>query len=1217
MYKKLAENAGAESNGLSPAHSLKPLPPAPQGSQTATNGFHRPSSITEVHGVQITSTLPLAPPKSPSSLPTPVKRQSDTPSPKPQTHSSRELSASPDLQDFVSIDGFQHDRLRMALFIMGCICSGGLLLIVCNWYSQLYTLLTKRRSSLDVATAVLVKGLDGGFQEVTVHKTTYSDPIKNMETSLTYIEYRTQRYLFRDGSFRLSEFDTRVKFGYIADVMRKGITTSEHDSRQQLYGLNQIVIPVEPLFKMLYDKVLHPFYLFQVFSCTVWYIIQYNAYATCILLLSALSIAWEIRVARKNAFDMRELATVHLDIKVYRDGQMAQVACGDLVPGDIVEVFESTPVVADMVLLSGECVVDESMLTGESTPLAKQPLPCLERPDAVYNPDHHKTYSLYCGSRVMQAKSAPGQPVLALVMRTGYYTSKGQLFRSILFPKPLKFKFQGDSYKFLAIMGVMSAVLLVVNMIMKLTKGAEAGEVILSSIDLVTIAVPPALPLVLTIGTGISVARLKTRKVFCIRPERINFAGRIDTMCFDKTGTLTHDSLDFSGVHEVDNGRFLPEVHDVSTSQKEIVQVMASCHALIRVGDHLVGHPVDVKMFESTHWKLSEPDRSKAEQAGALAFVTPNVPAAERTEILRRYEFDPRLQRSSVLARRGPQGSIVFSRVKGSPEAIRPLCRPETIPSDFDSVLREYTHRGLYVLACASKSVGPIDNATAVGFKREEAEADLSFLGFMMLQNTLKDESKMVIRQLADADIRSVIITGDNALTAVCVARDVGLIETGTPVYLVDMVAGDLRTVDVDRPEIIADLAALLAEGCQAKNDLAVTGAALAKLTTSDLFNDVIKRTRIFARVLPEQKVLVVETLILVHDKYVGMCGDGTNDCGALKAAHIGLSLSEAEASIVAPFTSQEKRVDDVLEVLREGRCALITSFVAFKYMALYPIIQLMMVLRLYAIDHTLADLQYLFDDLAMVLPLGALMCMTGPATTLVKQRPSSSLLNVPVLSSIIGQVIIQMLFLVGANEYLRHQPWFIPADLLSISGPIEQGQGTTSFENTVTWVFAHFQYFIVAVAFSTSKPFRKPLYTNVSYLLFLIGLFILTSYILLYPAQWLMNVFALMSLPANFKWGLFGLMLFNFVASYAYELVVIQVDKFLQQRADTKKKAEEAGSPLLPRGAVDSSGYGMGSTVPISVTTPSSMSTNGVKEYPMQPYSNGPADKKWEDLSI
>ena len=87
----------------------------------------------------------------------------------------------------------------------------------------------------------------------------------------------------------------------------------------------------------------------------------------------------------------------------------------------------------------------------------------------------------------------------------------------------------------------------------------------------------------------------------------------------------------------------------------------------------------------------------------------------------------------------------------------------------------------------------------------------------------------------------------------------------------------------------------------------------------------------------------------------VGMCGDGANDCGALKTAHVGISLSEAEASVASPFTSRTANIECVPTVIREGRAALVTSFGVFKYMALYSLIQFTSVLILYSVSFYLA----------------------------------------------------------------------------------------------------------------------------------------------------------------------------------------------------------------------------------------------------------------------
>eukprot|EP00056_Hartaetosiga_gracilis_P011055 m.165583 g.165583 ORF g.165583 m.165583 type:complete len:154 (-) comp13438_c0_seq15:2886-3347(-) len=110
----------------------------------------------------------------------------------------------------------------------------------------------------------------------------------------------------------------------------------------------------------------------------------------------------------------------------------------------------------------------------------------------------------------------------------------------------------------------------------------------------------------------------------------------------------------------------------------------------------------------------------------------------------------------------------------------------------------------------------------------------------------------------------------------------------------------------------------------------------------------------------------------------VGMCGDGANDCGALKAAHVGVSLSEADASVAAPFTSSVQSIACVLDLLKEGRCALVTSFSCFKFMAMYSFIEFASVCILYFYGLNLGDWQFLYVDLFVILSIAATMGKTG-----------------------------------------------------------------------------------------------------------------------------------------------------------------------------------------------------------------------------------------------
>ncbi|CAF88550.1 unnamed protein product, partial [Tetraodon nigroviridis] len=133
---------------------------------------------------------------------------------------------------------------------------------------------------------------------------------------------------------------------------------------------------------------------------------------------------------------------------------------------------------------------------------------------------------------------------------------------------------------------------------------------------------------------------------------------------------------------------------------------------------------------------------------------------------------------------------------------------------------------------------------------------------------------------------------------------------------------------------------------------MAISGRSFAALCDHfpQYLPKVLLRTTVFARMTPDQKTRLVKELQKLNYR-VGMCGDGANDCGALRAADVGVSLSEAEASVASPFTSKSGNISCVPTLIREGRCSLITSFSLFRYMALYSLSQFSSVLILYTVS--------------------------------------------------------------------------------------------------------------------------------------------------------------------------------------------------------------------------------------------------------------------------
>lgn len=130
-----------------------------------------------------------------------------------------------------------------------------------------------------------------------------------------------------------------------------------------------------------------------------------------------------------------------------------------------------------------------------------------------------------------------------MVVKTGFLTTKGGLIRDILYPRPNRFSFYRDSLLYMVVFAIMALGGYGASINAFMDAEFEGGEYVLKLCDLVTIAVPPTLPAVMTVGTGFALYRLRKLGIFCISPPRINVSGRINCMVFDKTGTLTEDGL--------------------------------------------------------------------------------------------------------------------------------------------------------------------------------------------------------------------------------------------------------------------------------------------------------------------------------------------------------------------------------------------------------------------------------------------------------------------------------------------------------------------------------------------------------------------------------------------------------------------------------------------------------------------------------------------------
>lgn len=289
------------------------------------------------------------------------------------------------------------------------------------------------------------------------------------------------------------------------------------------------------------------------------------------------------------------------------------------------------------------------------------------------------------------------------------------------------------------------------------------------------------------------------------------------------------------------------------------------------------------------------------------------------------------------------------------------------------------------------------------------------------------------------------------------------------------------------------------------------------------------------------------------------MCGDGANDCGALKAAHVGISLSEAESSVASPFTSKVTNISCVPLIIREGRAALVTSFGVFKFMLCYSLAELISVLILYEIDSNLTSIEFLFIDIFLILNFASVFGKTkayiGP---LFKTPPMTSLLGFIPLASIIWQMGIIIAFQIGVYYLIQTYAWFEPFTY----NPKDYTY--RCYENYAVFCLSMFQYIILAVVFSKGRPYRKSIYTNIFFTLSLLLTTITCIYITVYPSKWILNLFEL-QLPPKYdgRLAIILLAIANLVCSYVAEDLIVDVllSRLLRAKSNKKVKQETAWS--------------------------------------------------------
>lgn len=534
---------------------------------------------------------------------------------------------------------------------------------------------------------------------------------------------------------------------------------------------------------------------------------------------------------------------------VRRDNRKLRVHSEELVPGDVVLLQSGDRVPADLRLIHlRNLQADESALTGESLPVAKNPDPLPSETILA-----ERKNSAYAGTFIT---SGEGEGV---VFKIGDETETGHIARSISSAVEIATPLTRKIAQFSKLVLWVIVGLAVITFALGVVRGEKPVEMFMAAVALAVGAIPEGLPAAVTIVLAIGVSRLAKRKAIIRKLPAVETLGSTTVICSDKTGTLTKNQMTvqeiFAGgkLYTVTGAGYAPEGDLLYKDRVVDLVSHVALEECLRAG--VLCNESQIFFKDGKFKAQGDPTEAAlivAAEKGGLLHAETHL-AAPRLDMI---PFESEHMFRATLHQRH-KGRVIYK--VGAVERLLPRCSDALdesgtlVPLDSAAVHRaveEMAVRGLRVLALARRQVGPIHDK----LEHHHVAEGLTFLGLQGMMDPPRPEAIVSVRKCQSAGIAVKMITGDHLVTARAIATQIGL------------------NGEEENGQLVA-----------------LSGRELEKISDGQL-PDIAERTAVFARVAPEQKLRLVRALQSRHH-VVAMTGDGVNDAPALKQADIGVAM--------------------------------------------------------------------------------------------------------------------------------------------------------------------------------------------------------------------------------------------------------------------------------------------------------------------------------------
>ena len=592
-----------------------------------------------------------------------------------------------------------------------------------------------------------------------------------------------------------------------------------------------------------------------------------------IIILNALLGFYQEFRAEKSLEAIKKLTKSISDVK--RDAKRSIIPSTELVPGDIIFLESGNKVPADIRLIQTYSLeVDESSLTGESVPINKTA-------DDIYPPDaqiSEQKNRLYMGSIVTKGRA------IGVVVDVGMNTIMGEISKLIKDSKnemtPLQIRLDQLGKVLIIICLILCSMVTLIGII----RGEDLFIMFLTGISLAVAAIPEGLPAIVTVVLAVGVQRMAKKNAVIKKLSAVETLGCTTVICSDKTGTITQNRMTVKSISVLDKTIYINdesysrESHLYVNKKKIDIYQDISLRYLILNARHCN----NARLIEKSNSYSTVGDPTEA----ALLVMANKIKIDEKFNLLKEIPFDSKRKKMSVIVENNNK-YILF--MKGALEAV--LDDSKNIQDQniikkfgekerrfFSDIQDEWGKKSYRVLAFAYKEIEKED----LDIKNlSDLEKDLIFLGTCGLVDPPRKGIKQSVQQCIKAGIVPIMITGDHPLTAIAIAKEVGI----------------------------------------SSEDGSILGKNIDNMNDQELYEKAMD-VKVFARVLPQHKSRIVKVL-QSKNQIVAMTGDGVNDAPAIKNADIGIAMGINGTDVSKEASSMilsDDNFSSIVDAVYEGR---------------------------------------------------------------------------------------------------------------------------------------------------------------------------------------------------------------------------------------------------------------------------------------------------------